>query len=222
MSAKWVPSNCTNILASKSIRRDPHQRLLAIMKEDFLPIKKRTMLWLITFPACFPKKIHMKTSSSWTVLVGLDTYLTKDFWLPTLWRRSSDARRSENAIPCYRYLLRMCLTSRWCSERGEAISSAIPKVFGNNSSNSDCEFRLISLAAIPAKVVEKIIHKKLLSCLSRFHAITPKLHGFLSGASICTNIGDRLFDFTQILNAAVDVIYVDLSNVFDKLCHWNC
>ncbi|EYC18837.1 hypothetical protein Y032_0026g1394 [Ancylostoma ceylanicum] len=100
----------------------------------------------------------------------------------------------------------------------KAIVKAIPKVHGAKLLN---DFRPISLLPTPIKVMEKIVREKLLSWLNRFRLIPAEQHGFLSGASTATNLADSIFDWSLAINQgkAVDVIYVDLSKAFDKVCH---
>lgn len=96
--------------------------------------------------------------------------------------------------------------------------TAIPKTPG---SNSIYNFRPISLTPTAIKVMEMVIYGRLLSWLSKFHIIPPEQHGFLPGASTLTNLADTVYDFSRAINTGklVDVIYVDLSKAFDKVCH---
>ncbi|KAK6035759.1 hypothetical protein COOONC_26736, partial [Cooperia oncophora] len=46
-------------------------------------------------------------------------------------------------------------------------------------------------------------------------------HGFSSGASTVSNLLDSLFDWQSALNngKSVDIVFVDLSKAFDRVCH---
>ncbi|KAK6043728.1 hypothetical protein COOONC_18767, partial [Cooperia oncophora] len=56
-------------------------------------------------------------------------------------------------------------------------------------------FRPISLAATPVKVMEKIINDRLLAWFTRLRIIPPEQHGFIPGLSTTTNLSDTLYDF---------------------------
>ncbi|EYC03347.1 hypothetical protein Y032_0094g2706 [Ancylostoma ceylanicum] len=100
----------------------------------------------------------------------------------------------------------------------EAIVTPIPK---NSIANSVTDFRPISINPTPVKVMEKIIRKKLLSWLEKFHVIPPEQHGFLSGRSTATNLADSVFDWRLAHGAgkSVDIIYLDLAKAFDRVPH---
>ncbi|KAK6048923.1 reverse transcriptase [Cooperia oncophora] len=51
--------------------------------------------------------------------------------------------------------------------------------------------------------------------------IPKEQHGFLSGASTVSNLLDSLFDWQSALNngKSVDIVFVDLSKAFDRVCH---
>ncbi|EYC16215.1 hypothetical protein Y032_0034g2863 [Ancylostoma ceylanicum] len=99
-----------------------------------------------------------------------------------------------------------------------AIVTAIPK---NGRAKSAPEFRPISLTPTPVKVMERIIRDKISLWLERFHVIPSEQHGFCSGASTTTNVTDSVHDWNSALNkgCTIDIIYVDLSKAFDKVCH---
>ncbi|EYC02459.1 hypothetical protein Y032_0100g3316 [Ancylostoma ceylanicum] len=100
----------------------------------------------------------------------------------------------------------------------EAIITAISKSPGTNLLS---DFRPISLLPTPVKVMEKIIREKLLSLFQRFYSIPLEQHGFTVGASTVTNLLDSVYDWVSARNRgeSVDVIYIDLSKAFDKVCH---
>ncbi|KAK6764801.1 hypothetical protein RB195_024937 [Necator americanus] len=99
-----------------------------------------------------------------------------------------------------------------------AIVTAIPKSPGTNLLSN---YRPISLLPTPVKIMEKIIRDKLLSWLKKFHLIPAQQHGFVGGASTSTNLIDSIFDWSLACNQgkSIDIIYVDLSKAFDKVCH---
>nr|CDJ87410.1 RNA-directed DNA polymerase (reverse transcriptase) domain containing protein [Haemonchus contortus] len=100
----------------------------------------------------------------------------------------------------------------------KAIITAIPKHPG---AASVTDFRPISLTPTPAKVMEKIMFGKLLAWFQKFHLVPAEQHGFLPGASACTNLLDTLYDVCWAINRGktVDIIHLDLSKAFDKGCY---
>lgn len=100
----------------------------------------------------------------------------------------------------------------------ESIVTAIPK---KSDSKFLSDFRPISITPTASKVMERLIRNRMLDWLLKFNVIPEEQHGFLSGASTASNMLDSVFDWTTALNSgeAVDVIFIDLSKAFDKVCH---
>ncbi|KAK6053783.1 hypothetical protein COOONC_08712 [Cooperia oncophora] len=75
--------------------------------------------------------------------------------------------------------------------------------------------------ACPSKLMERLIRDKILGWLEKFNMIPKEQHGFLSGASTVSNLLDSLFDWQSALNngKSVDIVFVDLSKAFDRVCH---
>ncbi|KAK6052623.1 hypothetical protein COOONC_09873 [Cooperia oncophora] len=69
--------------------------------------------------------------------------------------------------------------------------------------------------------MERLIRDKILGWLEKFNMIPKEQHGFLSGASTVSNLLDSLFDWQSALNngKSVDIVFVDLSKAFDRVCH---
>ena len=99
-----------------------------------------------------------------------------------------------------------------------AVVTPIPK----NSGTCDISgHRPISILPAPLKIMEKIIRKHLYEWLLHHKIIPLEQHGFLSGASTCTQLIDCTDHWTKSLNTGknVDVVYFDLSKAFDTVCH---
>jgi hypothetical protein len=83
------------------------------------------------------------------------------------------------------------------------------------------QYRPVSLTSIICKVLERIIRSQLLDFVSRNSIIPQCQHGFLPKRSTVTNLIECLDDWTSNFdrNCSTDVIYLDYSKCFDKVCH---
>ena len=80
-------------------------------------------------------------------------------------------------------------------------------------------YRPISLLPLVSKVLERCILARIRDHL--YHFISPAQHGFLPGRSCVTQLLTALDQIGEHLDTGkqTDVIYLDMSNAFDKVCH---
>ena len=101
------------------------------------------------------------------------------------------------------------------------FSEVIPIYKNNRKPNNCASYRPVSLTSYMSKLLEKIIHTKLLKHLTDFDVITKSQHGFLSRKSTTTNLLECLNDWTLALDEKhkLDIIYIDLEKAFDSVSH---
>jgi hypothetical protein len=82
-------------------------------------------------------------------------------------------------------------------------------------------YRPVSLTSVIGKILEKIVRTQLLDFMLRNDVIPANQHGFLPKKSTVTNLLECLNDWTYNFDSkmATDVIYLDYSKCFDKVCH---
>ena len=85
----------------------------------------------------------------------------------------------------------------------------------------DCveNYRPISLLPLVSKVLERCVLARVRDHL--YHFISPAQHGFLPGRSCVTQLLTALDQIGEHLDTGkqTDVIYLDMSKAFDKVCH---
>ena len=101
------------------------------------------------------------------------------------------------------------------------FSEVIPIYKNNRKPNQAASYRPVSLTSYISKLLEKIIHVKLLPHLNQFEIISNCQHGFLAGRSTTTNLLKCFNDWTSMLedSSKVDVLYIDLAKAFDSVSH---
>lgn len=82
-------------------------------------------------------------------------------------------------------------------------------------------YRPVSLTSIVGKLIENMVKFRVVSHLEKYKLIRDSQHGFLNGRSCLTNILDFLESATSELDSGnpVDIVYLDFSKAFDKVCH---
>ena len=100
------------------------------------------------------------------------------------------------------------------------IAYIIP-LFKKGDPQLPSQYRPVSLTSIICKVLERIIRSQLLDFMSRNNIIPQCQHGFLPKRSTVTNLLECMDDWTLNFdkNISTDVIYLDYSKCFDKVCH---
>ena len=101
------------------------------------------------------------------------------------------------------------------------FSEVIPIYKNNKKPNGCASYRPVCLTSYVSKVLEKVIHTKMLQYLSASNVISDHQHGFLSRKSTTTNLFECLNDWTLALHEKrkLDVLYIDLEKTFDSLSH---
>lgn len=91
--------------------------------------------------------------------------------------------------------------------------SALSKYLGN--------FRPDSLTLVPGKAMEQIILGEITQHLCCVQGIRPSQHGFMKGRLCLTNLISFYDWVTRLVDEgkAVDVVYLDFSNVSDTVSH---
>jgi len=101
------------------------------------------------------------------------------------------------------------------------FNEVIPIYKNNRKPGKAASYRPVSLTSYVSKILEKIIHVRLIPYLNEFNIISDCQHGFLSGRSTTTNLLKCLNDWTSMLDdgSKVDIIYLDLAKAFDSVSH---
>ena len=99
-------------------------------------------------------------------------------------------------------------------------ATVIP-LFKSGDRTDVSNYRPISLLPLPGKLIEKIVHKRVLSFLEARKVLSEKQNGFRSGYSTTTAVADLTDDFfSAINNNEVSLsVFVDLRKAFDTVCH---
>ena len=97
----------------------------------------------------------------------------------------------------------------------------IAPIFKKGRRNNPENYRPVSLTSALCRILEKILHKKIMSHLINSNLISKAQHGFLVGRSTLTqqlSFFDHLTKF-QSNKLNCDVIYLDFTKAFDKISH---
>ena len=92
----------------------------------------------------------------------------------------------------------------------------IPKNANLNLS-STCNYRAIALSSIFSKILDKII----MFLQSEYFMTSELQFGFKQHSStiMCSTLLVETFEYYESNNSTVDVILIDTSKAFDRLCH---
>lgn len=98
-------------------------------------------------------------------------------------------------------------------------STLIHPVFKAGALNDVSNYRPISIINCFAKLLERIVHQKILAHVSNH--LDPSQHGFLPKKSTVSNLFEYVSFLSEQLEAKeqVDMIYIDLSKAFDTISH---
>ena len=82
-------------------------------------------------------------------------------------------------------------------------------------------WRPITQTCLPAKLLEKIVQKRLISHLNRYDILSNGQFGFRSGRSTQKAIFELLYDINMNLNSGntTGLLFLDISKAFDSLDH---
>jgi hypothetical protein len=97
----------------------------------------------------------------------------------------------------------------------------IVPVFTKGEKHLPSNYRPMSLTSIVCKVLEHIIHSKIMSHFDRYNILTDKQHGFRSKRSCETQLVTTIQKIAQNLTSKgqVDVILLDFAKAFDNVPH---
>jgi len=97
----------------------------------------------------------------------------------------------------------------------------VTPIFKKGVSSDVANYRPISLTSVFCKLLERIIHDKMLYYLSAHQLISQHQHGFLARHSTCTQLLETVNDWSiALLNRhVVDVVYFDFAKAFDTVSH---
>jgi hypothetical protein len=100
------------------------------------------------------------------------------------------------------------------------LSRIIP-IFKSGDKKSIQNYRPISLQPIISKILEKVIHKNILSFLQENNLLTDRQFGFLPNSSTTDALLTAILDWHKALEARKDVAVAlfDLAKAFDKVPH---
>ena len=98
-------------------------------------------------------------------------------------------------------------------------SASITPIHKGDSRELVTNYRSISLLAIPAKCLERIVHSAIYDHVSPFS--TEWQHGFIKGRSCETQLILTYHQWATALDKGrqVDVVFLDFSKAFDKVNH---
>ena len=103
-----------------------------------------------------------------------------------------------------------------CYETGKSY----PDIYSKKAESFN-QYRPISLLSNISKVLEKVVHKRLYSFLTRCDILCDKQYGFKSNRSTIDDVTDLTSDVLSSLdrNDMCLSVYLDLSKAFDTINH---
>jgi hypothetical protein len=111
-----------------------------------------------------------------------------------------------------------------CSFSKSALPStwklaSVSPIFKKGDKTCVENYRPISLTCICCKIMEKLIHKPMLTFLQKGNVIPDEQHGFLPDKSTVTCLLECLNDWTRWIDNSmpIDVVYLDFEKAFDKV-----
>ena len=93
----------------------------------------------------------------------------------------------------------------------------VTPIFKKGKKSDACNYRPISLTAIPVKILESLIKDKIVNHLKAYNLMNSSQHGFIKNRSCTTNLIEFFDEVTKTVDEGVpmDVIYLDFSKAFD-------
>ena len=100
-------------------------------------------------------------------------------------------------------------------------SSNITPVYKAGNKNLATNYRPISLLSIPSKILERIVHNRLLSHLTTNSILSPGQFGFRPGSSTQEALLSATHDWQRYLDLGLSTaaLFLDMSKAFDKVPH---
>ena len=97
----------------------------------------------------------------------------------------------------------------------------VTPIFKKGSKADPANYRPVSLTVIIGKTMERIVKEEVMRHVESNGHISDAQHGFRAGRSPQTNLIEFMNETTKWLDEgkAFDIIYLDFSKAFDKVCH---
>ena len=101
------------------------------------------------------------------------------------------------------------------------LNDEIVPIFKKGSKQHPCNYRPVTLTAVPCKVLESLVRDQLMEHLTRTNQLSGAQHGFRPKRSCCTQLLETLDDWTSILEEGdpIDALYLDFSKAFNSVPH---
>ena len=95
-------------------------------------------------------------------------------------------------------------------------------IFKKGSKTIPTNYRPVSLTSQVVKILESLIHFRIMQYLSENNIVTPYQHGFTTKKSCFTNLLETYENWTLAVDSGcgIDVIYLDYSKAFDSVPHY--
>ena len=99
--------------------------------------------------------------------------------------------------------------------------SKVKPLYKKDSEIEIVNYRPVSLLSVFSKILERIMHNRLISYLNKYNIIVNMQHGFLKGKSTNTAIVNFLKDvYNSMDNKEISIgLFLDLSKAFDLVDH---
>ena len=101
------------------------------------------------------------------------------------------------------------------------VSANIVPIHKRNDRHSPENYRPINLTSIIVKILERIIHKQLYSCLRQHDLLSQHQYGFQQNRSTTTLLLQAIDDWTLLLEHrdSVHCLLLDYAKAFDSVPH---
>ena len=128
-------------------------------------------------------------------------------------------RTSESISPYLSQLFNRCVEEGImpsCWKRAN-----VTPILKKGSANITKNYRPISLLSCTSKVLEKIVHKRVMSHVVENNLLPPNQYGFCKGSSTTS----QLLDICHLIATALDsrltskLLFLDVSKAFDRVWH---
>jgi len=100
-------------------------------------------------------------------------------------------------------------------------SAIITPVHKKGSRHDARNYRPISLTSISVKILERLIHRKIMNFLNHHNKLSSHQHGFCTAHSCQTQLLQSVHHWAQSLDkrSSTHIIFLDFSKAFDSVPH---